>query len=324
MKQLEEQYINDSLTPEGLKELRGQINSQTDSEISDAMHNHWMDDEIPANADEEQLLRMKKNVDDRLHFRRARIIKMLLRGAATVAALLIPTLLITSIYLYNQNTQLASKDLTFTTGKGERATVALPDGTEVTLNYDSRLLYSPKKYNQKERRVNFEGEAWFNVAKNPKRPFLIDADRLQVKVLGTKFDLSARKSYSSATLTLEQGSVLITSLQTKDEVTLSPGQTATLDYATGKISVSLDVDVAAARSWQKGLISFHNNQFKDVIAQIDNIYDVNIAIDSNIKTGKFTGALPMNNLEEALTIVCKAYGLKYAQNGKNIRLYAKH
>lgn len=323
MKHLEKLFINDALSPEELDALRKRVNSRSDEELSEAIRGHWMDDDIAVDVDEDQLLHMKKKIDRRLRFIRARIIKMALRGAAAVAALLIPALLLSTIYLYHQNSRLASNELTFSTGKGERATASLPDGTTVTLNYDSRLVYSPGNYNRGERRVSFSGEAYFHVAKDPDRPFIIDSDRLRVKVLGTKFDLLVRKTFPAATLSLEQGSVLLTSLQTNENVTLVPGQTATLDYATGSIWISQNVDVAAVKSWQKDFVTFHNTPFNNVLAQIGSIYGVTVTVSGNRRMNNFTGALPMHDLDEALTIIRKAYNMKSVQRGKNIKLYAK-
>lgn len=323
MKHLEEHYIDNTLTPIELEELREKINGQSNEELSESIHRHWMDDDIADAADEDQLHRMKRNIDRRLHFTRARVIKLALRGAAAVAVLLIPVLLISTIYLYNQNTRLSSNDLTFTTGKGERATVSFPDGTTATLNYDSWLHYSPRSYNRSERRVSFSGEAYFQVAKNSNSPFIIDADHLRVKVLGTKFDLLARKAFTSATLSLEQGSVMLTSLQTNENVTLAPGQTATLDYASGNITISRNVDVVSVRSWQKDFVTFHNTPFNNVLTQISNVYDVSVTVKGNKSMNNFTGALPMHDLNEALTIICKAYNMKPVQNGRSIKLYMR-
>lgn len=323
MKHLEKLFINDTLSPEELDALRKRVNSQSDEELSEAIRGHWMDDDIAVDVDEDQLLRMKKKIDRRLHFTRARIIKMTLRGAAAVAALLIPALLLSTFYLYHQNSRLASNELTFSTGKGERATASLPDGTTVTLNYDSRLVYSPGNYNRGERRVSFSGEAYFHVAKNPDRPFIIDSDRLRVKVLGTKFDLLVRKTFPAATLSLEQGSVMLISLQTNENVTLVPGQTASLDYASGNITISRNVDVASVKSWQKDFITFHNTPFNNVLTQISNVYGVSVTVKGNKSMNNFTGALPMHDLNEALTIICKAYNMKPVQNGRSIKLYMR-
>lgn len=323
MKHLEEQYIGGTIAPEGLDKLRGQVNALDDDSLEESMRERWMGDGIAvAGVADDQLLRMKRNIDDRVGTGRTRVARMVLRGVAAVAAVLVPALIVSTIYLYRQNSRLASSDLTFTTAKGERATVALPDGTSVTLNYDSRLVYSPATYNHGERRVSFSGEAWFRVARNPERPFLIDADRLQVKVLGTEFDLSVRPTFSSATLTLEKGSVMLTALQTNRQVTLRPGQTATLDYATGSISVNESSDVLAVRSWQSDFLTFLDTPLPEVLARVGDVYGVRIMVADSARIGGFTGALPMHDLDETLTIIGKAYGMKAMRKGNHVRLQA--
>lgn len=325
MRLLEEQYVDGTIAPDGLDELRGQVNALDDDALEAAMRERWMGDALDVgDVADDQLLRMKRNIDGRVGTVRARVVRMVLRSVAAVAAVLVPALLISTIYLYRQNGRLASSDLTFTTGKGERATVALPDGTSVTLNYDSRLVYSPATYNHGERRVSFSGEAWFRVARNPERPFLIEGDRLQVKVLGTEFDLSVRPALSSATLTLEKGSVMLTALQTNRQVTLCPGQTATLDYSTGSISVNGGSDMAAVRSWQSDFVTFRDAPLHEVLARVGDVYGVRIVVADGAGLGGFTGALPMHDLDEALTIIGKAYGMKAVRKGNLVRLQAVH
>lgn len=83
--------------------------------------------------------------------------------------------MIATVYLYQENTVLSQKDFVATTGKGEQVTISLPDGTQVTLNAESRLSYNLSNFNSDERRVAFDGEGYFRVAKNPSSPFSITA-----------------------------------------------------------------------------------------------------------------------------------------------------
>lgn len=140
-----------------------------------------------------------------------------------------------AIYLYTGRGDSYGDQISFATGKGEKASLTLPDGTEVALGYDSRLAYNPSEFNRKGRHVNLSGEAYFDVAKAHGSPFTISNDRIEVKVVGTRFNLQVRRNRPFARLTLDEGGVLFTSVKTGRTASVTPGSTATLDYASGGI-----------------------------------------------------------------------------------------
>lgn len=127
------------------------------------------------------------------------------------------------------------------TARGERASVTLPDGTAVSLNSESRLAYFPKPIT-KERKISFDGEGYFQIDKNKEVPFIIDAQGLQVKVLGTTFNLLVRKDHKTAELALEEGSVWLGATQSHKNVILHPKQKAILDQSTGNIFIIAEED----------------------------------------------------------------------------------
>lgn len=310
MNQIEEQYFSDRLSSADLARLREQTNRQTDEELANQLYSRWMDNNIAGYPDNDVLVAIKQRIDKRTGRQQRHKARIVRRSLIAAAAILLPLILTFTGYLYRQNTALGASRLTFATGRGEQATVILPDGTVVTLSYDSRLVYLPSAFSQGERHINFEGEGWFRVAKDAKRPFRIDNSHVQVEVLGTVFDLSVRNSLSAATLALEQGRVRLTSVRTGKVATLNPGQTAIIDYATGQISVNHNADVASAKSWRTGRLTFSDAPIDKVIASLGNAYGVDISMRSAPRQGHFTGALPIHDFDEALLILCKTYKMR--------------
>ena len=187
-------------------------------------------DDSLVSADDMQ--RIKRGIDNRISSR-YNIFKIIRRIAITVAAVLLPALLITSVYLYKENSQLASSETTIATGIGERARITLPDGTKISLNAESQLTYINGEFNKNSRNITFDGEAYFDVAKDAARAFVVNSHGLEVKVLGTKFNFFARGGETTSTLSLESGSLLFTSNKTGGYIVLTPNQMVFLTRSTG-------------------------------------------------------------------------------------------
>ncbi len=173
MKQLTSKYRKDELSPAELQELRNQVNAMPDPEIEQEMYQAWMEEEIDETpATSERMDKIRERIDKTIKaensggFRFIRFFRM-------AAAVLLPVFVALTGYLYYENRQMTSEEMIVTTARGERASVTLPDGTTVSLNSESRLGYFPKTYNKKERKINFNGEGYFQVRKNqdvPARP----------------------------------------------------------------------------------------------------------------------------------------------------------
>ena len=152
-------------------------------------------------------------------------------------------------------------------------------------------------------------------------PFLIDAQGLQVKVLGTKFNLLVRKTDRTAELALEEGRVSLLSTHTNKQVILNKNQKAILDYATGNITVIYDEHLKDISAWRRGDMVFRNTPLSQVIRTIEENYNVRIKIESEeYLNDPFTSTLPVSNLNEVLEVLERSYHLKAVINGKEIFL----
>lgn len=321
MDELEQKYRNDKLNPDELKRLREEVNSMSDDRLEDSLREAWESAEV-SSSDADRLDELKVRIDQQL-FPSHRVVPLYWKVLRIAAAVLLPLFMIATVYLYQENTVLSQKDFVATTGKGEQVTISLPDGTQVTLNAESRLSYNLSNFNSDERRVVFDGEGYFRVAKNPSSPFSISAKGLKVSVLGTTFNLRARSADATAELSLEEGSVRFQSLKTGQGVILSPNQTAILDQIHGTVTVEERSYTTDASAWRRGELAFRNVPFAEVLKELEEVYHVSIAIETeeiDYQDDLFTGVLSRTNINEALEVIEHSYHLKVTLKDGKITL----
>lgn len=321
MNNLIEKYRIDKLSPEDLSELKGYVNSMGNQDLEKLILDDWLYGEVDTSSiDDKQLQKIKGKIDQEIGKKSNRF-SLVIRWGQIASAILLPVFIISNFYLYRENTILLSKEIVIETGLGERASVTLPDGSTASLNSESRLVYHPKDYNKSERSIHFGGEGYFQVKHDIDIPFFINAQGLQVKVVGTKFNLLVRETDRTAELALEEGRVLLLSTNTKKQVILNENQKAILDYSTGNITVIYDDQIKDISAWRHGDMIFRNTPLAQVIRMIEDNYNVHIKINSNnYLDDPFTSTLPINNLNEVLEVLEHSYHLKAVINGKEIIL----
>ncbi len=199
--------------------------------------------------------------------------------------------------------------------------VELSDGTTVHLNSGSNFRYPIKFLKEGNRDVFIDGEAYFKVAKNKDSPFIVNADAVEVKVLGTEFNVSSYKEDSEITTVLVEGSVSMTnSVVSGDNVLLEPGYKATwnkIEQNTKKEKV----DVALFTAWTKGELIFRNSTFENILEKLERSYNVTIQ-DNNLtlKDKKFNARFNVNveTIEDILKSIQKIDSFEYKIVGKNL------
>jgi ferric-dicitrate binding protein FerR (iron transport regulator) len=173
--------------------------------------------------------------------------------------------------------------------KANKSEIILPDGSKIWLNNNSKLIY-PKKFNGHERKVELVGEAYFEIKKNYKVPFIVKTSDVSIKVLGTKFNVSAYPNDKFIETTLISGKVTVNSNENPEiENTLNPGESLTFDKISNKATIAR-VDTKFYTYWMKGEFSFKDEKFETLAKKIERIYNVEITIeDPKIKEKTYTG-----------------------------------
>ncbi len=210
------------------------------------------------------------------------------------------------------------------TPRGMDYKVILADGTEVWLNAESRIEF-PSNFQGNERRVKLLGEAYFKVARNEKSPFVVSTEQMDVRVLGTEFNL---KSYSSETahITLVKGSLEVYSpgsvndgvANDESSTLLKPGQDAWYDK-DGKIQVA-EIDVYDVIQWKDGFFYFNDKSLVTVLRELGRWYNLGVIFrNANAMNHKVHfSALREGNIQEALTGLNSLRKVKISLQGNNI------
>jgi transmembrane sensor len=184
-----------------------------------------------------------------------------------------------------KSSRSSSQQNTLTIPKGGQYRLALPDGTLVYLNSASSLTY-PTKFENAERKVSLTGEAYFEVAKNRKMPFIVNVNnKQQIQVLGTHFNVEAYTDEQVINTTLLEGSVKI--LYQNKQALLKPGQVATYTNAANLNIAPADLDETVA--WKNGLFSFNNENITSVMKKISRWYDVEVVFKGDMQNVNFLG-----------------------------------
>ncbi|MFC3199900.1 FecR family protein [Parapedobacter deserti] len=210
--------------------------------------------------------------------------------------------------------------LVMSTPRGSMSKAILADGTTVFLNADSRMTVSPG-FGRSERRVQLSGEAYFEVAKDEKRRFVIEADGVEVAVLGTKFNLRNYGGDDKLTLHLLEGAVQMGG-EGLDGVVLKPNDEAVLLKATSEISIA-HRNAAQAIRWTEGKLIFDSLPFHEIKIALERHYDVEIQVhDDKLNNRIFFGEFENGEtIEQVLNVITADGSYRYTIKKNKIDIY---
>jgi len=224
-------------------------------------------------------------------------------------------------------------------GKGIRKEVKLPDGTFVRLNSDSKLSYDLDMQRHDQRDVSLTGEAFFKVAHDKKRPFIVKTNKVAIKVLGTEFNVRDYPGDRVSETTLIKGSIELTINDRSDQkFLLKPSEKLALVKSSKKtlekgISSVLMIDnISPIKlgdqeyieeiSWTENKFVFENESFEDLIPKLERWYNVKIILnDPTIKSYRFTGVFIKENIIQALEAMQLIKSFHYKLNENEVKIY---
>ncbi|HTM98589.1 MAG TPA: FecR domain-containing protein [Pedobacter sp.] len=197
--------------------------------------------------------------------------------------------------------------------------VMLDDGTKVYLNAASVLSY-PTRFVGATREVTLEGEAYFEVAKNPQKPFIVHVQQQKIQVLGTLFNVNAYSNERFIKTTLVEGSVAVSESLHQNKATLKPSQQAIWDKGTSLTVVA--VDPSEYTAWINGEIMLSSVELPEILRQLERWYDVTFEdVPANLPTKTVFGVLDRTlSLKEILNTLEKNYGVKFKINGRRVAI----
>lgn len=207
---------------------------------------------------------------------------------------------------------LPSNNTGIDTLAGQTLAYTLPDGSQVTLNAGSSLKFNPKTW-EGSRRVNLEGEAYFEVTKGS--TFDVVTDNGTVSVLGTSFNVFSRNA--DFKVVCYEGKVSVATTDRTVQTILTPGMGTRL---SAKNLETFSHENSDGPSWRTGMFEFSSEKLSAVFEELERQFKVNITAEPDVLNSTYTGFFEKENLEMALQAICWPKQLTYTINGSTIRI----
>lgn len=233
------------------------------------------------------------------------------------AAILLIGILSTQLYLLREREPEMN---TVEVPKGGHASLILSDGTKVWLNAQSKLTY-PSHFTGKNRYVYLEGEGFFEVARNEKSPFIVDSPLLDVRVLGTVFNIKAYPGEATA-VTLAKGKVEVLIDALERTIALQPNEQVLYSKEKG-VKINKSVDISSLKQWTSGELLFINQPLNGILKELERQFDIMITIEDSILTDELFTCHTQKGvtIQQILTLFKETQLIEYKEENKKITIY---
>ena len=216
----------------------------------------------------------------------------------------------------------AGEWLTLTVPRGGNYTITLADGSKVWLNAASKIQF-PSRFTGEQREVSLTGEAYFEIAPDGKKPFVVRSATQNVEVLGTSFNINAYPDEAVQTTTLVTGKVRVnaslTDSKSPSSMVLEPGQQVKLEAGKGMQRSMANMEAALA--WKEGVFHFDGADVKTVMRQLERWYDIDVVFEQANNPARFQGEVGKQlMLREVLEILTESK-VKYTLEGRKLIIH---
>lgn len=263
--------------------------------------------------------KMLTRINRQIRFRQIRRISL------RAAAVMVPFILLMGFIGYANSMRSLSDEAyaEIYVPKGAQRQITLEDGSQIYLGSDTRFRY-PKNFSSEVRRVHLEGEGYFIVEKNPKRPFVIEIDDVEVKVLGTSFNVEAYPEDSRITLQLDEGSIKLTASSSQKGYVMVPGEKLIYSRKDGNGTISRTKNESALKNWENQTFSFDNTPLRQVLETIKHWHEVDFQMyTEEVWKYSYTFESGKDSLEEILSDMEKVSPIQFKREGKTIKISMK-
>ena len=257
------------------------------------------------------------------HSGRTGIVRTIVKAAIGVAAAVAIFFTATWLSDYRMQKELSRNLITATALPGQIVSMGLPDGTSVQLNSGATMYY-PAMFKGKEREVRLDGEAFFEVAHDSKKPFIVKTFASDIKVLGTKFNVNADRNAGEFSVTLAEGSVQVSSLADPGRIiVMKPDEKVYM--ADGKLMVKR-TKVKDEIRWKDGIIDIDGLDFDELIDKLEMAFGVDIVIDrETLPEFKYTGGRlrVSDGIEYALNVLRNGSDFTWSKDFRTGTIYIR-
>jgi ferric-dicitrate binding protein FerR (iron transport regulator) len=233
-----------------------------------------------------------------------------------VAASVFVVLLISVFFFYNRKEFSGEKVYVFSTEKGSKSNIVLPDGTQVGLSSDTKVTYN-RSFGNRNREITLSGEAHFEVVKDKAHPFIVHTQNLDVEVTGTVFNVRAYNNETSTQATLIEGAIDIFLHKSLERIALKPNEKIVVkNDSLQEIAITRwinpDVEKNASEAQKIDSLSFKSTGLKEIVADLEKVYNVKITVaNAKIRDKKFSGQFKNKSFDEVLKALSIAGRFSY-------------
>jgi len=245
-----------------------------------------------------------------------------LRGSAVLAGGFAVVAVAAIVWIVRPAATQLGESRTYTTAHGEQRTVPLTDGSRIYINTSSKVIV---KFDGSERRVELTaGEAFFDVSKDAKRPFIVAVGTSEVLVTGTKFGV--RQDATQTRVVVTEGKVDVVpntarySSTLPEKIALSPGESLRYDLRQERVQVG-SVDAERATAWRIGSIDFDNASLEDVIAEVNRYTQKTFVIDrEDLKSIRLSGRFKVGDIDSVIFALRDGFNVESEVRGRQVFL----
>lgn len=314
-------YLDDLYTSEDARKLLDELHtSETRGVLDDLTAEVWEESSAQQTFTDLEREKYKKEAAHLLkcieHKKRTWLRRI------TVAAASVAAILCIAFGSMRYLAYLEDQDVTYLeafTHYGEKKQLLLPDGTQLQLNSCSYIRY-PNRFNGDMRKVELEGEGYFKVARNEKQPFIVGTSRLDVRVLGTQFNVKSYKEDELVSVTVESGKVQVDLPEAM--MRLKAREQVIINTVSGEYSKQKEAREVAV--WRKGELRFQSTPLRDAAKELERMYGCQITFSPDVDTTlEISGEHGNHSLDDVLESIRFISGgkLRYRKDATKITFY---
>lgn len=294
--------------------------SNNETELKNAIQQHWQEFSVEASENKKDLNSVLDQLKQKIAEQKP-VVNFRIRAQrfyTRAAAILLLPLVLYSIYstFYNtQPTEMAAS-IEIVSPHGARTKFQLPDGTQGWLNSGSSLKYANTFLSK--RKIDLIGEAWFEVAHNAKKPFVVHTKVLDVQVLGTKFNVTAYPEENITEVVLQEGKVNVDGFKGLYKVAMKPNEKFTFDKKSQSGSIQ-EVKASQFSAWKDGLLVFRNEPLSEVLKRVSRWYNVDIVLnDPDLENLRYRATFQEEQVEEVIRLISLTVPIEFSFNNREI------
>jgi ferric-dicitrate binding protein FerR (iron transport regulator) len=263
-----------------------------------------------SNEEEINVDRAWNKVSARINVNRFQIMRSSFIRIAAAALIILG---VGSASLYLNNSGYLSKKVSVVTNIEEKNKVVnLPDGSKISLNRNSELSYR-ENFGKRNRNVKLTGEAFFEIAPDATKPFIIDAGKAEVKVVGTSFNVITNNNNSAVEVFVTTGKVILADKSGSQSLSLEPGFVGNMDSETSAKAINNDPNYLA---WNTGRLVYTGQKLDIVFKDLNRVYNMKIVTDDpSILENPWNSPIDEGAEETIILIICRSFNLSYTKDG---------